>query len=72
MQSNTDTEVKSAAAENQKNFLVDCVIMAGELDDGGDIINVQNRDMRGYGKPFGDWKWSYEPTTDNPKKGGAW
>jgi len=35
MQSNMDTEVKSAAAENQKDFLVDCVITAGELDDGG-------------------------------------
>ena len=39
---------------------------------GGDNINIHNKDMLGYGKPFGDWKWSYVPTTDNPQEGGQW
>ena len=43
MQSNTDTKVKSAAAGNQEDFLVDCVITAGELDESG--YRFKNNDL---------------------------
>ena len=42
------------------------------LSPNGDIINITDKCMRGYGNPFPGWKWSYEPTTENAMNGGAW
>lgn len=42
------------------------------LSPNGDIINIACEWMRGYGKPFLGWRWSYEPTSNDIKNGGAW
>lgn len=42
------------------------------LSPNGDIINIDCEWMRGYGEPYPGWKWSYEPTTNDIKNGGAW
>lgn len=42
------------------------------LSPNGDIINHCWEKMRGFGKPYPGWKWSYEPVGSVIGKGGAW
>ena len=43
------------------------------LAENGEVQNVYNKTMSGYGKQYGGWRWSYEPFKPGEAyKGGAW
>ena len=33
---------------------------------------IADKDLRGYGKPYGGWQWDYEPHRCVASNGGAW
>ena len=54
------------------NTLCGAIPFYCRLDESGLVLNDHDDSMRGYGRPYGSWRWDYEPRGRLVGEGGYW